>query len=271
MIKRYHEAPLSIFEAVQAKTDGDYALVHLFEDPNIGPAYYKKFERALEDGRPVILDNSVFELGVAFEMNKFVDYIRKLKPTYYVIPDALEDAEVTVARAKYFKRHHPDLPGKSIGVVQGKSLHQMAWCYEQLHDLVDMIAFSFDLSCYHQIVSEVSNDLRDSWLSLCLGRPAMIAGLLRMNVIDTNKEHHLLGVALPQEMKAYHDVDFITSVDTSNPVVHGIFDIPYTSLGLATKKTTKLCDLISTNVTPIQWHTIEYNIEMFRRFCNEKD
>ncbi len=271
MIKRYHEAPLSIFEAVQAKTDGDYALVHLFGDPNVGPLYYKKFERALEDGRPVILDNSVFELGVAFEMRKFVEYIRKLRPTYYVIPDALEDADGTVARAKYFKSQYPDLPGKSIGVVQGKSLGEMAWCYEQLHDLVDMIAFSFDLSCYHQIVYEINDDLRDSWLSLCLGRPTMIAKLLQMEAIDTKKEHHLLGVALPQEMKAYHDVDFITSVDTSNPVVHGIFDIPYTSLGLTTKKTTKLCDLISTRVSPTQWHTIEYNIEMFRRFCNEKD
>lgn len=29
MIKCFHEAPLSAFKAVQAITDGDYALVHL--------------------------------------------------------------------------------------------------------------------------------------------------------------------------------------------------------------------------------------------------
>ena len=36
MIKIAHEAPLSIMNKVQSMTDYDYALVHLFEDPDIG-------------------------------------------------------------------------------------------------------------------------------------------------------------------------------------------------------------------------------------------
>ena len=60
MIKRYHEAPKCIFNKVQEHTDGDYALVHLFESD---PEYLEMFKKALADGRDVILDNSTFELA----------------------------------------------------------------------------------------------------------------------------------------------------------------------------------------------------------------
>ena len=63
MIKRYHEAPKCIFEDVQNYTQGDYALVHLFETD---PEYLAMFQEALFNGRDVILDNSIFELGTSF-------------------------------------------------------------------------------------------------------------------------------------------------------------------------------------------------------------
>ena len=67
MIKIAHEAPLSIMNKVQSMTDYDYALVHLFEDPDIGGDYFEFFIDALVNkGREVILDNSVFELGLDF-------------------------------------------------------------------------------------------------------------------------------------------------------------------------------------------------------------
>ena len=41
MIKRFHEAPLDIFDKVQKVTEGYYALVHLFKD---NPDYFEKFK-----------------------------------------------------------------------------------------------------------------------------------------------------------------------------------------------------------------------------------
>jgi len=68
MIKIAHESPKSIFKTVQDFTDYDYALVHLFEED---PEYFKLFEDAIKDDREVILDNSIFELGNAFNPAAF--------------------------------------------------------------------------------------------------------------------------------------------------------------------------------------------------------
>ena len=89
MIKIAHESPISIFPQVQSWTDYDYALVHLFEE---SPEYLELFKKALAGGREVILDNSIFELGSAFDMKKFAEWTAEIKPTWYIIPDALEDS-----------------------------------------------------------------------------------------------------------------------------------------------------------------------------------
>ena len=93
-------------------------------------------------------------------------------------------------------------------------------------------------------------------------------------VIDRNKPHHLLGVAVPQELACYaafqHGSEFlwIDSVDTSNPVVHGLAGISYGPSGLKDKETRKLYTMINEQVSDEQWQVIRSNIQDFRRFCN---
>lgn len=62
-MKIAHEAPLSIFDKVQAVTDYDYALVHLFEESE---EYYNTFVKAKENGREVLLDNSTLRAWNSF-------------------------------------------------------------------------------------------------------------------------------------------------------------------------------------------------------------
>ena len=93
MIKIAHESPKSIFEEVQKFTDYDYALVHLFEED---AEYLKQFERAVKRGREVILDNSIFELEEAFNADRFNDWVQYLRPTWYIVPDVLEDGYATI-------------------------------------------------------------------------------------------------------------------------------------------------------------------------------
>lgn len=92
-MKIAHESPISLFEKVQQVTDYDYFLVHLFEQ---NPSYVKCYEKSKILNRETILDNSIFELGVAFDMDKFAESIVKLEPTWYIVPDVLEDAQGTV-------------------------------------------------------------------------------------------------------------------------------------------------------------------------------
>ena len=92
-MKIAHEAPLSIFDKVQALTDYDYALVHLFEE---NEQYWDKFVKAKKDGREVLLDNSIFELGTAFNGDTYADWIIKLEPDWYIVPDVLDNASATI-------------------------------------------------------------------------------------------------------------------------------------------------------------------------------
>ena len=260
MIKTYHEAPKSIFKEVQQVTDGDYALVHLLEED---PEYLALFKQAKAAGREIILDNSIFELEEAFDAEKFAQWVLELKPDWYIVPDALEDAKKTVQQMTEWNYKYKNLPGKKIGVVQGKTYEQIKLCYEYMDKIanVDMIAISFDYSYYTE-----SFPHPNKLVSWCFGRAKLLGDLLRDGVINTNKKMHLLGCSLPQEFSLYSQYDWIYSLDTSNPVVHGIKGIEYREDGLWSKESQKLFELINHQVEDI--NPILYNINKFKWFTN---
>jgi len=263
-MKIAHEAPISIFAAVQRMTDYDYALVHLFESNMI---YYRMFKDALINGREVILDNSIFELGKAFDGDAYHNWIETLKPTWYIIPDVLEDTQGTLESLNVWLSKYTISPGiKSIGAVQGKTYEEIVECYRGIEPFVDKVAISFDFSYYIKSTEYLKpNNKHHAWM---LGRQKLLKDLLNDGVINTNKPHHLLGCSLPQEFIAYKDYNWIDSVDTSNPVVHGLNGVAYKPTGLDEKISTKLIDYMNESVTDTQLEFIKGNIEQFRKFCN---
>lgn len=268
MIKRYHEAPKCIFKEVQKVTDGDYALVNLFAED---PEYYQLFIDAVAAGREVILDNGVFELGSAWDAAEFASWVEKLRPTYYIVPDVLEDAEATAESFFNFTNKYPDLPGKRIGVAQGSSYEEMVRCYNWIEPNCDMVAMSFDFSWFQH-----PHSASNRYTQAMVGRRMMLRQMVDDGVINRNKPHHLLGVMLPQEVRYYTNpnqadmFDWIYSIDTSNPVVHGLKGIRYMEHGLDTKESQKLYTMINAEVNAGQMDDVMHNIEVFRRFCNGK-
>ena len=262
MIKIAHESPTDLFSYVQSRTDYDYCLVHLLEE---NEAYKEAFIKACKE-REVILDNSIFELGEAFDMKKFFEWNNKLEPTWYIIPDALEDAKTTIFNAYVWNQfHRPTAKGKSIAVVQGKTYEEIVECYQILDDKldVDMIAISFDYSLYEEMVPHPNKLM--SWM---LGRVALLGRLEKDNVINKQKPHHLLGCALPQEGQFYRGYDWIYSMDTSNPVVHTYKGIQYPAEGLQIKESQKLYELITSPEFLFDKKILEHNISSFRRWWN---
>ena len=233
MIKIAHEAPKSIFHVVQKATDYDYALVHLLEEDE---EYLQLFKDAIAKGREVILDNSIFELEEAFDADKFASWVEKLNPEWYIIPDALEDNIKTQSQAySWHMNYRKDLPGKAIGVVQGKTYDEIRSCYMYMDRSIDadMIAISFDYSYYTKTVPHLNK--YQSWM---LGRIKLLSDLAKDGIINKNKPHHLLGCGLPQEFMFYRKAGFnwLYSIDTSNPVVHAMKKIHYTAEGLWNKE-----------------------------------
>ncbi len=265
MIKIAHESPKSIFNTVQKFTDYDYALVHLFEEDK---EYLQQFREARDAGREVILDNSIFELEEAFDADKFNGWVNDLKPTWYIVPDVLEDGYETIAKMEDWNNKGLGYAGSGkIGVVQGKTYDEIVDCYNYMNNEgeVDMIAISFDYSYYEDTVPHTNKYV--SWM---LGRVKLLGDLLKDGVINKYKKHHLLGCGLPQEFAFYKhsNYDWIYSLDTSNPVVHGIKGITYTDQGLWNKESQKLFEMINQEVDEEQVQRILNNIQKFRWHTN---
>ena len=264
-IRIAHESPKSIFEEIQRVTDYDYALVHLLDEDK---EYLTQFTEAIRKGREVILDNSIFELEEAFNADKFIHWVNELRPTWYIVPDALEDAKKTMSQMADWNLRYADAAyGKKIGVVQGKTYKQIAACYEYMDKLanVDMIAISFDYSYYTESVPHPNKYV--SWM---LGRVKLLGDLLRDGIINEDKKHHLLGCSLPQEFSFYSQYDWIYSLDTSNPVVAGIKNVTYREDGLWYKESQKLHELINSDIDGDTLNNILYNIHKFKWFTNGK-
>ena len=267
MIKIAHESPKSIFEEIQRFTDYDYALVHLFEEDE---EYLKQFRAAALKGREIILDNSIFELEEAFDADRFNFWVNDLRPTWYIVPDVLEDGYATINKMEDWNNKNLGYASSGkIGVVQGKTYDEIVDCYNYMNKEaeVDMIAISFDYSYYTKSVPHANKYV--SWM---LGRVKLLGDLLKDGVINKDKKHHLLGCGLPQEFQFYKhsDYDWLYSLDTSNPVVHGIKGIRYKSAGLWNKERQKLFELINFDVNEDQLSMIKNNIQKFRWFTNGK-
>ena len=100
------------------------------------------------------------------------------------------------------------------------------------------------------------------------GRQYLIDLLIDEKLINYDKPHHLLGCGLPQEFAHYkgEKYDFIDSLDTSNPVVHGMAGIEYKEndgvFYLEDKSDTKLFTLMNEDVENLD--KVFYNIMKFR-------
>ena len=264
-MKVSHESPVSILDISREYNDFDYCLVHLLDQYPLYKDFFKSARQIYN--REVLLDNSIFELGKAFDSREFWVKAKEIAPNMFIVPDVLEDAKGTIESFKAFEESTSDIKSsfltKAIGAVQGKNWHELKECYKFMADNADMIAISFDFS-YYQVTGEGTTHL-EKW---CSGRQRFISDLINTGAWNWSKPHHLLGCSLAKEFKYYVDRDIhnIVSCDTSNPVVAAIHGLKYDAdYGLQSKPSTKLADLIEHNFTDDQLELVKYNTTMFKK------
>ena len=255
-----HESPLCLLDESRNYNDICYALVHLFEKY---PAYYAHFRSSVLMNREVLLDNSIFELGKAFESTKFVDWIHKLEPSYYIVPDALEQSAETIESYMNFTETYSNLPGLKIGVAQGKTYSEITECYKFMSDCADYIAISFDYS-YYQATGRGNTNLE----RMMTGRQRLIASMIDDGIWRWDKPVHLLGCSLPQEFRYYvnNNIYNIRSLDTSNPVMAGIKKMRYAGdLGMTSKPRGLLAEHLDVELDTDQLNLVKYNLNSFKK------
>ena len=101
-----------------------------------------------------------------------------------------------------------------------------------------------------------------------MGRIMVISRMYKSGIISKSDRVHLLGCALPQEFGYYADFPFIESIDTSNPIIHGLQGVKYNSLGLLSKSSTKI-DQIEEAINTEKLYDINHNLIRFKNFVQD--
>src|SRR5690554_5200765 len=161
MIKISHESPIGLLQDSLHFNDYQYCLVHLLEEQ---PKYLEHFERCRDEGIPVLLDNSIFELGTAFDSEEFAKWVDRLRPDEYIVLDVLEDSKGTIESLHNWVENFGHVKGKRIGVVQGKNYDEIVECYKAVDEHCDKIAISFNYSYYLELFPHKTSTFHGQWV-----------------------------------------------------------------------------------------------------------
>lgn len=265
-ILRAHECPIEYFDENIKYTDYQYALYHLFEK---NEQYYQHFKDCISKGIEVFLDNSAFEFKDTdnkFNEEQFVDYITKLNPFLYLVPDTFNDGYNTIMQFDNWINKYKDLKPLKMGIVHGQSYEEYLECYKYLSSHADYIGFCHSDNFYLFLGKGKTKEERQA-----NGRIQLIKMLIQENVWNWNKPHHLLGMSAGFELKFYknNNIYNIRSIDTSNPIIAGMQNIKYKGdLCLDFKPQGLMADHINDKLDDNQRELILYNINCFNFALN---
>ena len=259
-MKVSHEVPRCLLTASTEFNDYDYCLPHLLDQDE---EYKQYFIDARDKGRYVIMDNSLHELGEAYDFNRLRYWVNELKPNEFMVPDVWMDCHQTAAQAKYWKQFEFPEETKKIAVIQGEDKNQAYLCASLLQGLgYDKLCVSYGATWYNDFFPHSNPDMGKA-----LGRVRFVQGLLKLKQLKDIK-YHLLGCSIPQEFGWYDNHPQIESIDTSNPVMAGLEDILYDDHGLNKKPKANMNNYFDIDFKKVDYLNIIHNTTKFREINN---
>ena len=257
MIKISHETPLCLLEDSKHFNDYDYCLPHLLDEEK---GYEEYFRQVKKEGRYIIMDNSLHELGEAYNNERLMYWINELEPDEFIVPDVWENRDQSVVNAKEWSQIIFPENTTKVAVVQATTIHEASTCYQTYKDLgYKKIAFSYGASYYNDVVPHPNKDLGKA-----LGRLSVISALYKTKVIHQDDRIHLLGCSVPQEFGWYKGYDCIESIDTSNPVMAALEGTRYNLSGLDKKPKANMNDYFYMLGDQVNWELVTDNLTKFR-------
>lgn len=267
-IKVSFETPIPMLEESRQYNDFDYALVHLFRHPE----YLRYYERALESGRTVYLDNSAFELGESFDPIEFffwVQYLEKFTQNpsqlVVVVPDKMHDQKASVQMARIFLQT-ANLASSKVRlmfVVQGNSFAERLQCLLKYSTFIpegSLVALNMTPTVYGAETVEGADKENK--------RIEMLDKILQLqdDGLIPKFKVHLLGCHDPfyfDYLRQSRYESLVESLDTSCPVVSG-FEQKRLVKGKYEKSTTMFQDIVNKTVQPTSHSLILQNIQMVK-------
>ena len=124
-MKVSHEVPKVLLNNSREWNDYDYCLPHLLDQDE----YYRDyFYNARKEGRYIIMDNSLHELGEAYNFDRLHHWIKEIEPDEFIVPDVWMKQAQTNAQAKYWKQFKYPKRTKIVAVVQGENREKAHLC-----------------------------------------------------------------------------------------------------------------------------------------------
>ena len=262
-----HEVPLALLESNKNWSDYEYILPHLLDQY---PEYEHYMREAKAEGRYIIMDNSLHELGTPYNTDRLFFWMKELQPDEFIVPDHWQNAKKTIESAEEWLYYQLDFPNiKFVAVVQANNLEEGIECFGRLHAMgYGKIAISYGASWYNDLSTHPNPDF-----AKMLGRVAFIHEIGKLyniyNSYSDTLELHLLGCQLPQEFSYYDNVKSIKTIDTSNPVIAGAEGTQYKFYGLTEKPKTRIDDIM--NKPESFLYNLAYiidNVSLFRKINN---
>lgn len=256
-MKVSHEVPFCLLEQSKGFNDYDYCLPHLLDE---NEEYRNFFYESKKQGRYIIMDNSLHELGEAYAEERLLFWINELEPDEFIVPDVWEDMKASCKNAYswYFK----ELPSNvlKVAVVQAKSFHEAKLCTINYQEIgYKKIAYSYGASYYNDICPHPNADFGKA-----MGRFTVVNKLYQDKVLTNNDRVHLLGTAWPAEFGLYKNIKCVETIDTSNPIMAAISELPYSHMGLNHKPKANMNNYQDEKIDFIDTDLVNYNVDMFK-------
>ena len=249
-MKVSHEVPRCLLTASTEFNDYDYCLPHLLDEDE---HYRNFFYESKKQGRYIIMDNSLHELGKAYNHERLLHWITELEPDEFIVPDVWMKQAQTCAQAKYWRQFKYPKKTKIVAVVQGEDKIKAHLCAGLIRDLgYDKLCISYGADWYG-----------DTPLNKALGRINFVKELLEDKRYKDTK-FHLLGCAVPQEFGWYRNEPQIESIDTSNPIMAALEDTRYNMWGLDLKPKANMNDYYFMLEEEVNWELLTDNLTKFR-------
>ena len=258
MIKVSHEVPKCLLKASLEFNDYQYCLPHLLDQDT---AYRKHFYDFKKSGGYIIMDNSLHELGEAYDHERLMFWVSELEPDEFIVPDVWMDIDATLKNAKKWINIMYPKNVTPVAVVQSRSFKEAEECYLALKKLgYKKIAFSYGADWYMDKFHGIHVDK-----AKMMGRISAVKQMFYNGVIKKNDRVHLLGCSLPQEFGWYENCSYIESIDTSNPIMAALEGIEYDEFGLNHKPKANINDHFHIDIKNVNLKLVFHNVETFKK------
>ena len=260
-IKISHETPLCLLNDSRRFNDYDYCLPHLLDEE---PGYLEYFLESKKQGRYIIMDNSLHELGEAYNHERLIHWINELEPNEFIVPDVWMNCSQTAAQAKYWRQFKYPKKTKLTAVIQGENKNQAYLCANLLAGLgYDKLCVSYGATWYNDFFPHTNADMGKA-----LGRVRFVQGLFKLEQLKDIK-FHLLGCAIPQEFSWYDNNPRIESIDTSNPVMAALEGTWYNDNGLNIKPKANMNDYFDIDFKKVDYLNVIHNTRRFKEIVKK--